>query len=677
MGNIKSIGISLKRQIIFVLCSIKNNKVCEMFQLNYQKRKNKELFESLGSKENLDLLSIQNYIPIYTRFFELNDTNYNSINLNHQWYLHSIEDKIMSDSDSESSDYEDMEEGEEEDEGDEDVEVEQEQEEECSLLSITDQFYNCTLKNIQNNKQKVKPVFFKLAPIIDPYKYMVGKYDTNNQSYFTLPQINSTEKEVYSKFLDPNNCSYVDGFFLFLTSQLKYHHNFIHSVDYYGSFLAIKNEFTINVIDDIEYLADSDFFNANKNVLFKVEDYSHLVENNKQVKKPLIIDYQSNEVEGGLADLDMEDIGNLDETNQTTTFDGDCEFVGLEAVDITKHNSELFSSTASSATATTLKSASSCSSRTSYTDDESGEGECEISGDILEEEMPTEESQENSKEEEQTSSCEDMESDVSDDDDNIVLVKIPMFPVQVISMECCDDTLDNLINNTQLTEQEWLSALLQVTMILITYQKLFDFTHNDLHTNNVMYVSTEQKFIYYKCGSNFYKVPTFGRIFKIIDFGRGVFKYKGKLFFSDSFKKGEDASTQYNTEPYFNESKPRVEPNYSFDLCRLACSMLDYVINDIKECQNLSLLESYKRIIVEWCLDDKGLNVLYKNNGEDRYPDFKLYKMIARSVHNHIPLKQLSRPEFVSFRTSLNKIPKEDIDKIVNIDDMPCYSSAK
>jgi len=192
-----------------------------------------------------------------------------------------------------------------------------------------------------------------------------------------------------------------------------------------------------------------------------------------------------------------------------------------------------------------------------------------------------------------------------------------------------------------------------------------------------MFISTEQEYIYYKCNSHYYRVPTYGRIFKIIDFGRSVFTYKGKLFFSDSFKKGEDASTQYNTEPYFNENKKRIEPNYSFDLCRLACSMLDYVVNDIKDCQpqNIHKLESYKRIIIEWCLDDKGLNVLYKNNGEDRYPDFKLYKMIARSVHNHVPISQLARPEFDSFRTALSKIPKGDVNNVVNIDDMPVYSS--
>ena len=73
-------------------------------------------------------------------------------------------------------------------------------------------------------------------------------------------------------------------------------------------------------------------------------------------------------------------------------------------------------------------------------------------------------------------------------------------------------------------------------------------------------------------------------------------------------------------------------------------------------------------IIVEWCLDDNGLNVLYKNNGADRYPDFKLYKMIARCVHNHTPQAQLQRKEFHSFTFPKKNIPENE--KIINIDEM-------
>ena len=41
-----------------------------------------------------------------------------------------------------------------------------------------------------------------------------------------------------------------------------------------------------------------------------------------------------------------------------------------------------------------------------------------------------------------------------------------------------------------------------------------------------------------------------------------IYKYDG-LTMCDSFKPENDASTQYNTELYFNEDKPRLEPNMS------------------------------------------------------------------------------------------------------------------
>ena len=238
-------------------------------------------------------------------------------------------------------------------------------------------------------------------------------------------------------------------------------------------------------------------------------------------------------------------------------------------------------------------------------------------------------------------------------------------------MECCENTFDDLIlKNNELSDEEWFSALMQIIMILITYQKAFNLTHNDLHTNNVMYNHTNKKFIYYCYKKKYYKVPTFGRLFKIIDFGRSIYKFNGKLFCSDSFQTGGDAATQYNTEPYLNDKKPRLEPNYSFDLCRLACSIFDYVVEDTEEINKLSkCADPVKRLIVEWCLDDKGINMLYKNNGTDRYPDFKLYKMIARCVHNHTPQAQLERPEFNAFSDFKGAVP----DDVIDIDSIPSY----
>ncbi len=57
-------------------------------------------------------------------------------------------------------------------------------------------------------------------------------------------------------------------------------------------------------------------------------------------------------------------------------------------------------------------------------------------------------------------------------------------------------------------------------------------------------------------------------------------------------------------------------------------------------------------VVEDWCTDDKGKNVVYKANGEERYPNFKLYKMIARTVHAHTPEAQLDRPVFQRFAIS-------------------------
>jgi hypothetical protein len=582
-----------------------------MIAINYQKRKNIELFKRFEEPTSLFLSKTQNYIPIYNRFFNLNDNNYNSINLNNKWYISNINEKIEEDNDN---------------------------------------LFMCRIKNTNNNKVKNREVFFKMAPLLDPYKYMVGKYDITNTNLFNLPKLNSNLEEYNNKIIDVNNSAYVDGLFLYLSSQLKDTYKFLHGVEYYGSFLSIKNEFKINVFDDIDYLNNSDFFNKHKNVLFKIDDYEHLFQQDQTKLKPLTIGNNISlkslkSVNNELFD-DVFEEENLSLPNMS-----------LELVDITNTSLTVGHEV-------TLKSNSTCSSRSSYTNDGELNDECENCSPTSGEDFDSC-SDENINGSKEKYDEDDYEDDYEENEENIN-VFIPKFPVQVIGMEYCENTFDNLILTSNLTTDEWNSSLMQIIMILITYQKAFNFTHNDLHTNNIMYNQTDKKYLYYCYKKTYYKVPTFGRIFKIIDFGRSIFKFDGKVFCSDSFQIGGDATTQYNTEPYFNDKKPRLEPNYSFDLCRLACSIFDCIIDDFEEMNDLTkITDPVKRIIFEWCLDDKGINVLYKNNGVERYPDFKLYKMIARCVHNHTPQAQLERPQFDNFRFS-GEI--KNIDDIVNID---------
>jgi len=587
-----------------------------MVDVNYQKRKNLELFKSLENSSTLFLSKTQNYIPIYKRFFSLNETNWNSINLNNKWYISSIKE-----SDEENSN-----------------------------------LFECKIKNINTQKTKDKNVFFKLAPLLDPYKYLIGKYDITNKDLFNLPNINSDESCINPKILDYNNSAYVDGFFIYLSSNLNQTNNFLHGLDYYGSFLSIKNNYKLNVFDDLEYLTNSDFFNKNKNILFEVNNYDHIFQDENKKKKPIKIEYNSS-VKSNLSvksfeEEIFEEIFENNELNSDNLKELNlCELIDMTSSNILENNSK----------STTIKSSSTCSSRTSHTSSENSDDK-----DFEEIEIEIQENNKKEDSEEDNEEWEDIDDDAYTNDSDIeetIEAIIPQFPVQVIGMEYCENTFDDLILSHELKdEKEWFSALMQIVMILITYQKTFAFTHNDLHTNNVMYNSTDKKFLYYCYKKKYYKVPTFGRIFKIIDFGRSIYRYDGKIFCSDSFQNGGDAATQYNTEPYFNNKKPRLEPNYSFDLCRLACSIFDYLIDDLDEIKELEKCDPVKKLIVEWCLDDKGINLLYKNNGVDRYPDFKLYKMIARCVHNHTPQAQLERQEFKAFEYTKKEIPNDVID---------------
>lgn len=590
--------------------------------VNYEKRKNQQFFQTL---EGLGFTKPQNYIPLYKNFFILNENNYTSVNLNHNHYIDTIK------------------------------------------KSESDNIHLCTIKS-KVGKPRPEKVFFKLAPLLDPVKYMIGKY-TIDHKLISLPSINSTPDNINSKLIDPNNCSYVDGFFSYLSNQLLSSKMFVHGIRYYGSFLTIKKNLKLNVYDDLEYLIKSDFFNSHKNKLFTIDNYSDLFEDDTSRSELPLIKIHQDETSTSSIDLhfdniedtkysdifieQIEDVENIENDTENTTQNE------LTVENIEDHN--VITDSKESEHSIKTSNSRNNSLKLSHSDtDSSDEENSEVSY--------TDDDNDGESSEDISDGSECGSSDTSESEEEIINAYFPEFPIQVICMEACSDTLDQLILDDKMNEKLWLSALMQIIMTLITYQKVFSFTHNDLHTNNIMYVSTKKKFLYYHYKDTYYRVPTHGKIFKIIDFGRAIYKHDGKLMCSDSFSPTGDAASQYNIEPYYNQKKPRLEPNYSFDLCRLACSIFDYLVDDIRDVKDLTKCDTITRIIVEWCIDDNGINVLYKNNGADRYPDFKLYKMIARCVHNHTPHAQLDRPEFKKYVTSKNDIPNSE--PVMNIDEM-------
>jgi serine/threonine protein kinase len=219
-------------------------------------------------------------------------------------------------------------------------------------------------------------------------------------------------------------------------------------------------------------------------------------------------------------------------------------------------------------------------------------------------------------------------------------------------MEKLEETLEELLDDGY-EEKLIKSIMFQIIFSLAYLQKHFDFTHNDLHINNVMYVNTDQKFLYYKYNNQYFKVPTHGKIAKIIDFGRAIFTIKNKVFFNDVFSKYGEAEGQY-THPipniHFNVDKKKDvvkhSPNYSFDLCRLATTMIEYIDEDHKDLY---------RLLNRMATDCNGENL---NDCDD---SFDLYIKIAHDANKAIPKDLIDNKYFKEYRVKKKAIFKNSV----------------
>ena len=164
-----------------------------------------------------------------------------------------------------------------------------------------------------------------------------------------------------------------------------------------------------------------------------------------------------------------------------------------------------------------------------------------------------------------------------------------------------------------------------------------------------MYSETEKKYLYYKINNRYFRVPTFGKIFKIIDFGRAIFTYKNKVYMNDVFSRNGEAGGQYYYPPqvkFHKETKldRRTEPNYCFDLCRLSMTILDE-INEEK------VSDKILKFLNHMCTDK------YNNNFLNMEDDFNLYISIARNATNSLPKDILDKDIFKEYRVKKKNFP--------------------
>ena len=64
-----------------------------MFNIFYKKNDNKDLFNFFTDNSKNRITEMQNYIPIYSRFFSLTESNDNKINLNNKYSIKKIKNQ--------------------------------------------------------------------------------------------------------------------------------------------------------------------------------------------------------------------------------------------------------------------------------------------------------------------------------------------------------------------------------------------------------------------------------------------------------------------------------------------------------------------------------------------------------------------------------------------------------
>lgn len=477
------------------------------------------------------------------------------------------------------------------------------------------------------------PVFLKRAHLLDPIDVIEGNCIWPDDG--GLPAPSELWMNSIQKVTDPFNEAYIDGLFATIASRMVSHKISPHWVRCFGTFPARVEKYVYNITEEYDSLKNKPFWKKGQDLgLFRLEIAEPGSEEVHDADRRPIT---SDEGEDLSMDLVEELSAPAQPMTQTVAQTKTADLLSqelledLEEVDIPAEDEEVVKV---NAPRVRLK-------KLSNPDNES--------------------------------SSSGVSGDSEDDDYNDYYAEFTNFPVQVTLLEKAEGTLDELLDAEEGSDAEkearWKSWLFQIIAALSVAQHYFGFCHNDLHTNNVMWTRTDTPYIYYRIHkakkSYIMRVPTHGYIMKVIDFGRASFWLPDPagFFISDAFYPGNDATDQYNCEPFYDpKAGKKVEPNPSFDLCRLTISLLESlypkrpenavpvkVVNREDRKIYSETVSPLYNLMWEWLLDDSGKNVLRSPNGEERYPDFDLYKAISTDVHRAVPSVQIEKALFQEY----------------------------
>jgi hypothetical protein len=474
------------------------------------------------------------------------------------------------------------------------------------------------------------PAHIKTVPLLDVIDTMKGRY-LPEQMISCLPSRERELDRTYEKITDPNNQAYVDCLAGYVLNTL--HTKCPGFPKFYGHFTGLTPKLRIDITEDFYSIRNEAWFHRGMGDRFSIEVCDPLLgpRSGKQAREIQITD---------------EEFGFTEELKEIAE---DPNVIAQEWIEDDQMNID-------------LQEVYACEQLLLEEDTDEGENETddeeENETDDDEEENETDDEEEDEmntddEEEDEMNTDDDEEDEMNTDDEDsefepdegVFFAIIPNMPIQAAIYETLSGPIDTLLGDDTVCENEWFAILFQITFSLAIAQKEYDFVHNDLHTNNLMWVPTDKEYIIYQVDNTCYKVPTYGKIIKIIDYGRSYYKYNSKEYLSDAYKQKGDAEGQYNYPPYFNPKENRVPPNPSFDLPRLACSMYEGLFNPQHDPDSSPLSAMLHR----WLLDSRGKSILWNRNGEERFGGFLLYKHIARYCHRIIPKNELLNNEFKRF----------------------------
>lgn len=458
-------------------------------------------------------------------------------------------------------------------------------------------------------------VFCKKVHILDPFEKIMGNYDTSSTiiNNIMLPCSNNYYN-LYDTLTSQTNQAYIDALVGSLLNYIAVHGYSPHFVKQYDTYMGVASSYKYDITQDFDSLKYHSWFweIINSGVPLNVTDLSN---------NPI-----------PLQDLPHELLSKPEDDELYSYSDSESDSISIEElphIDY-KESSDI------------IDDIEECNS---------------IKTDI---------------------DCDSITNDDKYNEDNIKInVDISNMPVMLIFQECMSGTMDDILNMEEYVtkggvltgkqESIWTAWIFQVVIALTQMQSIFGIVHNDLHTNNVMWCNTDKKYLYYKSRSgNKYKVPTHGKIFKIIDFGRATFNWDNNIVFSDDYRDGNDAYGQYNIDDNESCAGP-CEPNVSFDLCRFAVSLIEGLYNSVPSEKKKGdiMSKNGEKVVKEtvsplynllwsWMVDDNNESIYLDEKNEHRFPGFELYIHIALHIHGAVPSKQIHNSVFNNYKYTVN-----------------------